>query len=151
SPDGRWVAAVWATAGVSSRLVVWDTSTGRKVASLRGPQDDTVYLTFSPDGTTLVVGCNDDSVWLTDWPAVRLVRILIPPPGGSRTGFSFQAIFSPDGRHLVACARGVPVGQPGGELLVYDVPVGRTMYRVEGTGAVVSPDGKTLFVSGARG
>jgi hypothetical protein len=95
SPTGRWVA----TAGLDGKARLWETSSGRPVASLRHSKTKSVEaVAFSPDESMIVIGGS----------AMRIIRI-VSPCLGHRPG-------SPDVvmRHRGGPLRGV---QPDGKLV----------------------------------
>ena len=62
SPDGTRLAG----AMVDRTVVIWDASTGRQVAVLRGHSDLVLGLAWSPDGTRLASASYDHTVRLWD-------------------------------------------------------------------------------------
>jgi WD40 repeat protein len=53
-----------AATSFTGEVQLWDTSTGRKRATLEGHTEDVLALAFSPDGQALASGASDDSVKL---------------------------------------------------------------------------------------
>jgi WD40 repeat protein len=73
--QGRIAAFSWdglrlATAGMDRTVKVWDAVRGQELLSLKGPQDQVLYLTFSPDGRRLAAGgIEDGAALLKIWDA----------------------------------------------------------------------------------
>jgi hypothetical protein len=71
SPDGRRIASGEFRTNlgdpyVEQTVVVWDTLTGKEVATFGGFKTDVSSLTFSPDGTRLVAGLRDTTILTWD-------------------------------------------------------------------------------------
>jgi WD40 repeat protein len=68
--DARTVAtAVWVDLGnryVAKDVKLWTVSTGKEQVTLKGHTLDVLCLAFSPDGNTLVSGCEDGTIKLWD-------------------------------------------------------------------------------------
>src|SRR5262249_37743511 len=62
APDGRTLA----TGGSDRTVKLWDVTTGKEWARLRGHTDSVWSLAFSPDGRTLASGSRDRTVKLWD-------------------------------------------------------------------------------------
>ncbi len=54
SPDGRLLASGGGLHGTAGEVKLWDTSTGRWIADLKGHRAWVECVAFSPDGKTLV-------------------------------------------------------------------------------------------------
>jgi WD40 repeat protein len=108
SSDGRHVAA----ADSESTARLWDTQTGRQIASLVGRQDAKVTaLVFSPDGRSLATAGNEYTVRLWDSENGAALRETTRA-GDERMEKNDQIVslaFSPDG-HTIA-GGGATVGQ----------------------------------------
>jgi WD40 repeat protein len=96
SHDGRWLVG----GGNARKLRVWSATSGRKVQTLGGHENEITKLALSPDGQHLASIGNDDVVKL--WDATRLDQ----PQSESRQfpglcgGFTDLIAFSPDSRRL---------------------------------------------------
>lgn len=108
SPDGRWLAAVYAKGPRRLFVALYDTATGRRVARLEpssreawreGTYDLPGLVAFSPDGATLAAGNVDGAVELWDVRSRRLRAVL-----RGHTGPAWAAEFTPDGRTLFTCS-----------------------------------------------
>ncbi|MEO3819204.1 trypsin-like peptidase domain-containing protein [Plantactinospora sp. B24E8] len=97
SPDGSLLAA----GGGDNSVRVWQTATGRRVAVLNGHEKYVTSTSFSPSGRLLASGSADGTVRLWDVRAGRAASVpILRPPGGNE--FVKEAVFSPDGRHVIA-------------------------------------------------
>ncbi|MEU7747773.1 WD40 repeat domain-containing protein [Nonomuraea sp. NPDC049158] len=134
SPSGDWVAG-----SSLGRVWLWDTSTGRETGRLLAGRTSWVYsVAFSPDGSTLAAGTQDDYVRLWD---VRTGREIGRPLTGHRSAV-YSVAFSPDGRTLAS-------GGADDSVLLWDLRRGTSVRRLMGDGGAVrsvafSPDGSTL-------
>lgn len=91
SPDGRWVAA----GDLSGPIRVWETATGRHIATLPGHPEETSAVAFSPDGRTLAsMGFHQDlKLWhLATWREIHSVDL---------SDAAHCLIFSPDASGLL--------------------------------------------------
>jgi WD40 repeat protein len=161
SHDGRWLAATpfrrEQSAGFGDkRVLLWDTTTGKKVRSLSDHPHWVSCAAFSPDGTTVAVGTYTGP----DFPRERFSAIHIwDVAAGKKIGLldepgqaAMALAFSPDGRMLA-------VGSQDNTIRLWDVahrrqlhqlgerydPRNQNMTRVVGFPSVAfAPDGKTL-------
>ncbi|GAT70732.1 WD-40 repeat protein [Planomonospora sphaerica] len=139
SPDGR----VLATASADTTVMLWDTATHRRLATLTGHSLPVNGVAFSPDGRILASAGHDPAVMLWDVAARRpLAAPLLGHSGWVRT-----VAFSPDGRTLASAGADENV-------VLWDV-ARRTRLAVipehadaVTTGAAFSPDGRTLAFTG---
>lgn len=100
SPDGTRIASsvgAFGLEGGSHRGIIklWDAATGNDVATLRGHDVFVNSVAFSPDGTRIVSGAEDNNVKL--WNAASGGEI------ATLTGHNFLstvAVFSPDGKRI---------------------------------------------------
>ena len=160
SPDGNMVASVRGT-----QVWLWDAHTGTLLHKLVGHPDGARYVTYSPDGNTLAVGCSDQTVRLWQlMPGVGTTGVTHTATDTSSTTASItltntvqdslqlqntlsghtgsvnSITFSPDGKTLASA---------GNEIYLWDVVTGtlKTKFteRTAGTlGIAFSPDGKTM-------
>jgi WD40 repeat protein len=168
SRDGKRLAAV----GHDRTIKVWETTSGREVATLKGHKGDYVLeLAFSPDGSrlasagarnnTLQGGVMADEVRIWELPSGKLVRT-IPQAG-------LSVAFSPDGRRLAVCTEqtggtqsliislfsGGRRGIVGCALKLLDAASGEVVWSVPLEGwseqyLTFSPDGQTLTTGWGR-
>jgi len=106
SPDGRFIAT-----GISEGSVwIWDTLTGKEVATLPSITGSAMCVAFHPDGETLAVGYADGTIRLWSLATFTMIgQVLAHEPAatlGPRRVLSME--FSPDGRQL---ASGATFGQ----------------------------------------
>ncbi len=97
---------------------------------------------FSPDGSSIAVGCSDGRVLLLDAESGEPRSTL-----GPARGEVYALAFSPDGRRIAAVNADMTVA-------VYDIDTATTSALASGLaalprGVVYSPDGTRIFTSGA--
>lgn len=126
SPDGKLLAA-----GLSTKVVVWDAVSGRKIFSLDGnvsgaPNNEMVYVTFSPDNKHLAVANMDGApkVWdvVTRAEEFSLVGHKQPCDG---------IAYSPDGKLLAT-------SDDSGIIKVWDSATGKELLSLTQSGNVHS-------------
>ena len=76
---------------------LWDASTGKHTATLKGPTERVTSVAFSPDGTQIVSGSLDDTVRLWDASEGKHTAIL-----EGHTDVVTSVAFSPDGTNIVS-------------------------------------------------
>ena len=58
------------TTGEDGNILIWDLSTGQRIASYTGNKGHVLDLDFSADGSIIAAACSDDSLSL--WSVVRM-------------------------------------------------------------------------------
>jgi WD40 repeat protein len=126
--DGKQIV----TASEDQTAKVWDSVTGQELFTLKGHSSGLYSAVFSPDGRLIVTGSQDQTVKVWDAEATREF-ITLDGQNPKLCGLAF----SPDGTRLVT-------GSYDGEAKVWDVITGRILFRLAGTDAVYSPDGRQI-------
>jgi WD40 repeat protein len=94
SPGGELIASGTA----SGAIQVWDVSSLRNFATIKGHHGQVMSIVFSPDGSQVVSGSEDGTVRIR--PVASSQEQLAPIPGhGARVN---QVVFSSDGSRLVS-------------------------------------------------
>jgi WD40 repeat protein len=145
SPDGKTLVS-----GGAGGLYVWDVTTGKELGWYRPRLDGPPHeaLAFSPDGKTLITADNSGLIWHWEVGTGRFLWKVEPHP--DHRDSVFESFLSRDGK--VAGSFG-----HSGEVCLRDVDTGVVILQREQGGrgvmmssAALSPDGKTLAVSGDR-
>jgi len=146
SPDGKTLAAAFVT-----QVILWDTTSGEKIATLSGQSVGTTIgynlgvgqISFSPDGKYLATANMDGKPTIWDLgtyrKAMSLVAEMLPPKGID---------FSPDGRFLAT-------GGDEGIVRVWDANQGTELLTLNLGGIIhrvsYSPDGIYLAAASEDG
>jgi WD40 repeat protein len=162
SPDGRWLAASRADDDGRATLGVYDTATGRKVATCEGQPAPVTALAFSGDSKRLAsAGARSSDVWVwsvpTGQPAVLLndalddcaVEALAIQPGGGLlavAGIDHLATSGRDGQVVLwdVAARKVAFTLR----VARSVKVGDMAVQSGATALAFRPDGRVLACAG---
>jgi uncharacterized protein (TIGR03067 family) len=150
SPDGKWLAASGAP-GNSVRL--WDTVTGKEVATLRGHDSVVTAAVFSRDGKRLFTAtATEVRVWAV--PAGRQLQRI---PAGPQRG-SYRPTLSGDEEWFVSGPETEQKMAPGGRFVLstvrlWEVGTGKATHRFEITRTTAQMVGQYLdyFASGKGG
>jgi WD40 repeat protein len=134
SPDGKWLAAAGATAGL---VHLWNAERGEEALVLKGHVGGIAAVTFSPDGKRLASAGADQTLRLWD-PGSGEQRTLL---SGHEIGLTGVA-WSPDGTRLASCSLDRTVK-------IWDAATGQEALTIEGdgdrpVGVAFSPDGRYL-------
>jgi WD40 repeat protein len=132
SPDGTRLAV----AGV-----VFDSTTGQELFSLRGHTQGITRLAFNADGTRLITASYDGTAKV--WDITPAHEVFARPAHG---GMVYDVAFSPDGQLLTTAGR-------DGNAIIWAAQSGQIQHVLTGHGDVVngvaySPDGKLLATTG---
>jgi RNA polymerase sigma factor (sigma-70 family) len=142
SPDGKTLATV---GDRSAAVHFWDVATGKELRPFGGHTAIVAWLTFTPDGRSLLSGSPDCSVRQWDLATLRERPVLTV-----RRGFLFGLALSPDGRRI---ATGVLTGRDKSPIGLWDVATGKKLFELgQYNGSMrslsFSPDGRRLAFGG---
>ena len=120
------------TNGVDS--VLWEGTTGALPSTLREHTRGVWSVSFSPDGSTLASGSQDNTARIWDTQTGTLIRILT-----GHTHFVSRVVFSPDGkhpcqwesrRHNPSCGELAPAVEPPPPEYSWSIPAGISLIHV---------------------
>ena len=140
SRDGQRIV----TASADHTARVWDVSSRKMVAELRGAAEQVLFAGFSPDGKHVVGGSRDGAARVWDAESGRLERTL-----AGHNGSVWYAEFDRDGRRIVT-------GADDGSARVWNADDGLPLAVLEGHDKTVmrarfSPDGRTVATASYDG
>ena len=144
SRDGKRVACQSRPLSSAPAIEVFDTTSGRRIANLRGPGAIFQAIAFSPDGTQIAAAMESTQMLVFDVDAGRLATTVSGHSGAVRA-----VVFTPDGLRLASCGDDQTIR-------VWDMRTYKTLSVLRGhAGSVsclaVSPDGKWLVSGGIDG
>jgi hypothetical protein len=114
NPDGEFLAV-----GSGNEISIWSVTSGQKVRTLTGHEDDIFSLAFSPDGRFLASGSGgafDYTARLWDYKSGKQLKIL------DLRGIVEALAFNSDGSLLVAAGYD--------RVSIHEVPSGRTVLKL---------------------
>jgi len=140
SPDGRLIAA----SDGAGRVRLWETATGRSLASLEGHPRHRSRCHFHPAGKILAT-CSSGIIEFWDLATGAIINTL----SGHHVATTHSLTFSPDGKTFAATWR-------DGTIQIREVPSGEIITTIpakqhEVLSVCFSPDGKTLAATHRRG
>jgi WD40 repeat protein len=141
SPDGVTLAS-----GYWDVVMLWNMSTGERIAVLRGFGRYVEGLSFSRDGRVLAGDTDTDAAGLQIWEVSSQTRVRWLKIGGG----DMVPAFSPDGRLIALGVYGI------GTVVLIDVGTGKILDQAKvsefGCGSVAfSPDGRFLITPSTGG
>ncbi|HXF86460.1 MAG TPA: WD40 repeat domain-containing protein [Anaerolineales bacterium] len=103
SPNGTTLASTWLLPTnnpdkpfeVKGIIILWDVTSGEKIAVLEGHTKPITALTFSPDGTLIASGAEDNTIIIWDAKNGSQLKNL-----QGHSGTIYSLAFSPDGKLL---------------------------------------------------
>ncbi|HEX5269079.1 MAG TPA: hypothetical protein VFW33_01265, partial [Gemmataceae bacterium] len=103
----------------------WDLATGRRLSPVTGHESHLRYLSFTPDGKTLLTAAEDPEERITAWDAAtgKKRRELAAPYGA-------EYLFRSSGEPFVLTPGGAVVSTGNGTLTWTDLTTGRELRRV---------------------
>jgi WD40 repeat protein/class 3 adenylate cyclase len=169
SPDGQEVA----TAAEEGRVATWSAADGtlrrsfsgiaRKLPpstaadpGLAGATNDVFAIAYSPDGRVLAASATDGRILRWDARSGRRIGKPLAAAGAGAGNVALDLAFAPDGSKLAAAF--AMLGGGGGVAVVWELPDGKELYRVNiddgfgrGSAVAFSPDGTLLATGGGTG
>ncbi|CAE7085845.1 unnamed protein product [Rhizoctonia solani] len=103
SPDSKLIASGsdgYSSSPTGYAVQLWGVQTRKAVSSpFKGHTNNVWSASFSPDGTRVVSGSDDETIYI--WDAERGVAIIGPLE--EHTGTVYSTAFSPDGAQILSC------------------------------------------------
>ncbi len=155
SPDGRWLAWSWSGLGDACDVYVAPTDAGTPPSRLTASKDHVLVRGWSPDSQFILAGRDkggDEREQLLLLDPAKPFEI-VPLTAETPDFFLYGGVLHPNGKWLFYCAQFDPhdaQGRSGACILRQDLATGETrtiarMLQGEGTGPLLSPDGKYLL------
>jgi WD40 repeat protein len=95
SPDGSRIV----TASKDNTARIWDATTAKEIAVLRGHEDPVYSAAFSPDGPRIVTASSDNTARIWDAATAKEIAVL-----RGHDDHVHSAAFSPDGSRIVSAS-----------------------------------------------
>ncbi len=130
--------------GGDNNAILWDLSSRRRIATVKGHTSQVECLAFSPNGKMLATE-GSDSIRLWDLAAGRNIAVL------EKFGAMFKSVaFSPDGKTVAS-------GDFDNTVILWDVATGKKLAEMKGEGVAIvfsvafSPNGRTIAAGTGNG
>jgi WD40 repeat protein len=130
SPDGARIV----TASNDATARIWDATTGKQVAVLRGHTASVLMAAFSADGSRIVTVSKDATAVIWDAATTKQLKVLT-----GHTNSVTWAAFNSDGSQIFT-------NSADGTARIWDVATGKQITVLHESG-VFSPDGSSIVVS----
>lgn len=152
SPDGQTVAI-----SMEHHLEFWSFRTGKKLKTIKpGKNNRITDLAMSPDGSKILIGCEDDKAMIYDFPSGKKLHTL--PVQGATFG-ARHVCFNANGRQAATLYDIEIDGDGHDKLTIWDTMTGSKIKTVEynepgyvlGSFIQFSIDGSSLFTAGLYG
>ena len=148
SQDGKLLASVAGTAGVSGEIKLWNTADGKLLNTWNGHSDALYSVAISPDGKTLATGSYDQKIML--WSIEEILAGKLPAAPRTLSGHNgavFSLAFRSDGKVLASASGDRTVK-------LWDTATGNRLDTLsqplkEQYTCAFSPDGTRLVAGGA--
>jgi WD40 repeat protein len=134
SPDGKTLAV----GSFTENCFLFDSDTGKVLATLPGHGESARSVAFHPDGKTLAVGSYDQTIRLWDWRAGRVTKQLT-----GQADKVYSVAYTTDGKRIAS-------GGPGRSACLWDAAGGKLLHRWDSGSMPVAfdPRGEWLATAG---
>ncbi len=149
SPDGKRIAALGGTPGERGEVQIWEVDTNELSLSQMITYDTLTGASWSPDGTKLAFGANDNVVRAIDTGSGEQVLFQ-----GAHEDWVRDTAFTPDGTHVISVARDMSckLTEVATERFIDNITSITPGALSGGLSSVVShPSRNEIFVGGADG
>lgn len=140
SPDGKYILTSQTSGSSETAALLWDAETGQEVRQFAGHTDWVAYITFSPDGKTVLTSSWDETARLWDTETGQELRTFV-----GHTDWVNGVAFSPDGRYVLTASN-------DNTARLWDAATGQQLRTFGGSATAndvaFSPDGQSVFVVG---
>jgi len=133
SPDGKQVL----TGDIDGAMQLWETGSGKLLATFKGHTKSVTSVAFSPDGKQVLSGSEDGTAQLWEIDSGNLLATL------QHSGSVNSVAFSPDGRQVLS-------GSEDGTAQLWETDSGKLLVTFAGhmgsvTSVAFSPDGRQVL------